>query len=100
MKGVEGGESLFVLLNRTEFDDGFRLDERHDRTGELRRQFAFLLGGFTLAQLAVLVDGEEDELVLVFLQALNVLLTRLDRLVAATTINRNSDGSGESSGET
>lgn len=75
MKSVEGGEFLFVFLDCAELDDWLRLQEWHDRSGELCGELAFFLGGFTLAQLAVLVDWEEDQLVLVFLQALNVLLT-------------------------
>lgn len=87
MDGVESGEFLFVFLDRAEFNDWLGLNEWHDRSSQLCRQFAFFLGGLTLAQLAVLVDGEEDQLVLILLQALNVLLTRLDRLVATTLVD-------------
>lgn len=98
--GVEGRELLLVLLDSAEFNHWLGLHERHEWTSQLCGQFAFLLGGFALAQLTVLVDREEDQLVLVFLQALNVLLTRLDGLVAATLVDCNSDGAGESGGET
>lgn len=87
MDGVESREFLFVVLNSAEFNDWLGLNEWHDWSSQLCCQFAFLLGGLTLAQLAVLVDGEEDQLVLIFLQALNVLLTRLDRLVTATLVD-------------
>lgn len=75
MKSVEGREFLFVFLNRAELDNWLRLQQWHDRSGELCGELAFFLGGLTLAQLAVLMNWEEDQLVLVFLQALNVLLT-------------------------
>lgn len=75
MKSVEGREFLFVFLDRTEFNDWLGLNEWHDWSSQLCGQFAFFLGGFTLAQFAVLVNWEEDELALIFLQALNVLLT-------------------------
>jgi len=39
--------------------------------------------------------GEEDEFGSVLLEALNVLLQRLDALVAATVVNRDADRSGE-----
>lgn len=100
MKSVESGEFLFVFLDSTELDDGLGLGDRHDCSDELCREFTLLLGGFTLAQLAVLVGWEEDELALVLLQALNVLLTRFDGLVAATLVNSDSNGAGESGGET
>lgn len=97
VKSIEGREFLFVLLDRTEFNDWLGLKEWHDWSSQLCGQFAFFFGGFTLTQLAILMDGEEDQLVLVLLQALNILLTRLNRLVAATTINSDSDGTCESS---
>jgi hypothetical protein len=75
VKGVEGGEFLFVFLDGAELDDWLRLKQWHDGSGELGSEFTLLLGGFTLLQLAVLVDWEENELALVFLQALDVLLT-------------------------
>lgn len=96
---VEGGEFLFVFLNCAEFNDWSSLDNWHDRSGQLRSQLAFFLGSFTLAQLSVLVHWEEDELVLIFLQTLNVLLTGFNRLVATTTINRNANGASESSSQ-
>lgn len=46
------------------------------------------------------MDGEEDELALILLQALDVALTRFDRLVATTLIDGDADGAGECGGET
>ena len=100
VESVEGGEFLFVFSDSAELDDWLGLGDWHNCADELCREFTFLFGGFTLAQFAVLVDWEENQLALIFLQALNVLLTGFNRLVATTLVNGNSDGAGESRRET
>lgn len=61
---------------------------------DLRGDIHLLLGGVSLVRLGKLL-GEEDKLRAVLLQALNVLLKRLNALVAATVINGDADGSEE-----
>lgn len=50
--------------------------------------------------LAALLDGEDNELRLVQLQALNVSLEGPCRLVAAAVVNSDADGGGELAGDT
>jgi hypothetical protein len=67
--------------------------QRHDLAGQLGGLLDVLLGGVTLPRLLGL-DGEEDELGLVLLQALRVELQRLERLVAPAVVDGDADGAG------
>lgn len=98
--GEEGGELLLLLSDRAELDRCLLVDDRQHWATQLGGQLAFLLGGFTLAQLLLLMDREQNQLAAVLLQALDVLLTAFDRLVLTAGIDGNSDGLGESLGQT
>lgn len=103
MNCIEGGEFLFIFGDRAEFNWGLRFREWHDGASQLFSDFAFLLAGLTLAQFQVLLvfmNWEKDELVLVFLEALNIGLSWLNWLVAATSVNWNTDCASESSCKT
>lgn len=99
-QSVERRELLLLVGDLAELDDGLRLNDGLQLAAELRGGLALLLGGLALAQLAVGVDGEQDQLAAVLLQSLHVLLARLDRLVVATTVDRDADGARKGWGQT
>lgn len=96
----EGRELLLLLGDRAELDRGLLVHDWHHRTTQLGGQLALFLGGLTLAQLLLLVDREQNQLAAVFLQALDVLLTAFNGLVLTAGIDGDSDGLGESLGQT
>lgn len=103
MNCIEGGEFLFVFLDRAEFNGWLGFREWHKCSLELSCHFALLFARLTLAQfqvLLVLVHGEEDELILVFLETLNIRLSWLDWLVAAAVVNWDTNCTSESSCKT
>jgi len=94
-QGLVGGELSLVLGDRAGSLGGVNLHHRNDSfRRDLRGDIHLLLGGVSLVRLGKLL-GEEDKLRAVLLQALNVLLKRLNALVAATVINGDADGSGK-----
>lgn len=97
---MESGKLLLLLGDGAELHLRHRLRDRQNLALQLRGGLALLDGGLTLAQLAVLVDREQDQLAAVLLQALHVLLARLDRLVATTAVDGDANGAGERSGQT
>lgn len=97
---MESGELLLLVGDLAELDRWLGLKDGLQLATELGGRLALLLGRLTLAQLAVGVDGEQNQLAAVLLQSLDILLARLDRLVVATTIDRDADGAGESWGQT
>lgn len=99
-KSVESGELLLFLGDLAELHNGLCLDNGQQLAAELGGGLALLLGGLALAQLAVGMNGEEDQLAAVLLQSLDILLARLDRLVVATSVDRDADGAGKSGGQT
>jgi len=76
----------------------FSLDDLSDRNDLLRHQLRgnvhLFLGSITLMRLGKLL-GEEDQFGSVLFQTLDVLLKRLNALVAATVIDGDADGPGE-----
>jgi len=94
-QSLVGRELGFVFGNFTWRFGRFHLNHRNDRLRlDLGGNVHLFLGGVSLMRLAQLL-GEEDEFRSVLLEALYVLLQRLDALVAATVVNRDADRSGE-----
>lgn len=99
-KGMVGVEFLLLIGDLTELDFGCSTDNWQYGSAVLGGNFAFLFGGLALAQLPLLMDWEQDQLAAVFLEALDVLLLRLNGLVAATSVDGNTDGLSKASGQT
>lgn len=93
-------EALLFLRNFTEFNFWHSANNGQHGSLQLSGDFAFLFGGFTFPQLLLFMYWEQDQFAAVFLEALNVFLLTFDGLVAATSVNNDSDGLGESSGQT
>jgi len=90
-----GRELGLVLGNFARSLRRFHLNHRNDGLrGDLGGDVHFLLGSVALVRLAQLL-GEEDEFGSVFLEALDVLLQRLDALVATTVIDGDADRPGK-----
>merc|ERR1719150_3224589 len=91
--GLEGLELLHVvgeLHSSGSLDDGL---DRHHLSGQLDSLRQLLGSGVALAGLLG-VEREQDQLGLVFLQALSVQLQRLHALVPATVVDSDADGLG------
>jgi len=90
-----GGELGFVLGDFARRFGRFNLNHRNDRLGrDLSSDVHFLLGSVSLVWLTQLLR-EEDEFGFVLLETLDVLLKRLDALVATTVIDSDTDRPGE-----
>jgi len=90
-----GGEFGLVFGNFARRFDRLNLHHRNDRLrGDLGGDVHLLLGGISLVRFAQLLR-EENEFGFVLLETLNVLLKRLNALVAPTVVDRDADRSGE-----
>lgn len=98
-QGQVGAELLLSVADGAHGHNRLGVPDGHDGAAELGGDLALLLGGLALAQLLLLVDGEEDQLAAVLLQALHVDLALLNRLVATTAIDGDSDGAGKVRGQ-
>jgi len=99
--GLEGAEGLHVLSDDLSTNQSVGvISERNDLlVGVLSGGLELGLGRVTLARLGVLA-GEEDQLRLVGLEAIDVGLERLGATVLAAVINGNADGLGKSARDT
>lgn len=98
--GLERGEGLLLFCNFTVLNDRLHLLDRHNWSLQLCGQLALLGSSLTLAQLLLFVNREQNQFALVLLQALDVLLPRLDRLVLATGVDRDANGARKAGGQT
>lgn len=88
---MESREFLFIVSNLSEFHDRFRFRQRQNGSLELCGKLTFLFGSFTLAQLLLVVDREQNQSASIFFEPLDIFLNAFNRLVAPTIINSNSD---------
>lgn len=92
---MESREFLLFVGDLSEFHNWWRFRQRQNWSLELCSKFAFLFCGFTLAQLLLVVDREQNQSASVFFEPLDIFLNAFNRFVAATVINSDADCSCE-----